>query len=310
MHPHDEPAAPWAQPPFTAAQRPQDLLDALGRRGYLADEGLATAAYLSVRMGKPLFLEGAPGTGKTELAKMLAAITGGRLIRLQCFEGIDVAQAAYEWDYARQLLHLRASETAGLVGGAVDSLETELYDQRFLLRRPLLAALDATEGPPPVLLIDEIDRADDEFEALLLEVLSDWAISIPEVGTVRATRPPLVVITSNRTRDVHDALKRRCIYHWLEHPTREREAAIIAARVPEAADEIVEQVAATVAAMRELGLYKPPGVSESIDWAVALTMMGCQSLDERNLAATLGAVVKYHEDRDRVLATLTLPIGP
>jgi len=189
-------------------------------------------------------------------------------------------------------------------------LETELYDQRFLLRRPLLAALDATEGPPPVLLIDEIDRADDEFEALLLEVLSDWAISIPEVGTVRATRPPLVVITSNRTRDVHDALKRRCIYHWLEHPTREREAAIIAARVPEAADLIVEQVAATVAAMRELGLYKPPGVSESIDWAVALTMMGCQSLDERNLAATLGAVVKYHEDRDRVLETLTLPIGP
>ncbi|HEX5366598.1 MAG TPA: MoxR family ATPase [Acidimicrobiales bacterium] len=278
------------------------VVDGLGDQGYLADEGLATAVFLALRLPRPLFLEGDAGVGKTEVAKALAAWTGGRLVRLQCYEGIDASQALFEWDHARQLLHLRAAEAAGRAAGAgVEALEDALYDERFLVRRPLLQALDTPEGgPPPVLLIDEIDRADDEFEAFLLELLSEWAVTIPELGTVRATTPPVVVLTSNRTRDVHDALKRRCLYHWVDQPSVEREVAIVRRRAPEVAGPLAGQVARAVAAIRRLGLYKPPGIAETIDWARALTVLGAEELDARAAQSTLGSVVKYHEDVQRL----------
>ena len=271
---------------------------ALAEQGYLADEGLATSVFLGLALHRPLFLEGEAGVGKTELAKVLSAWTGGSLLRLQCYEGIDVSQAVYEWDYARQLLHLRAGESTG----AGPSGEDEVYSERFLVRRPLLAAVEGGEGPPAVLLIDEVDRADDEFEAFLLEFLSDYAVTIPELGTFRAGRPPIVVITSNRTRDVHDALKRRCLYHWVEHPDFEREVAIIGRRAPTAVPQLARQVAAAVQHMRGLHLYKPPGVAESIDWASALAALGRKELDERTVELTLGAVLKYQEDHSRVRA--------
>jgi MoxR-like ATPase len=242
-------------------------------------------------------LEGEAGVGKTEVAKVLAAWTGGELLRLQCYEGIDVSQAVYEWDYARQLLHLRAAEAGGAAAG-----EDDVYSERFLVRRPLLAAIDHSAGPPPVLLIDEVDRSDDEFEAFLLEFLSEYAVTIPELGTFRAAEAPRVIITSNRTRDVHDALKRRCLYHWVEHPDFEREVAIIRLRAPEALPELARQVAAAVEALREQHLYKPPGVAESIDWAVALAALGRTRIDERTLDVTLGTVLKYQEDQARVRA--------
>jgi MoxR-like ATPase len=270
----------------------------LAAHDYLADEGLATAVFLALRLGRPLFLEGDAGVGKTEVAKALSAWTGGRLIRLQCYEGIDVAQALYEWDHARQLLHLRAAEATGRTG---DALEDELYDPRFLVRRPLLQALDgAADGRPPVLLVDEIDRADDEFEAFLLELLSDWAVTVPELGTVTATVPPVTVLTSNRTRDVHDALKRRCLYHWVDQPDLDREVAIVRLRAPEVPEVLARQVAAAVAGLRELRFYKPPGVAETIDWAQALHALGRTELDEAVVAATLGSVVKYREDQQRL----------
>jgi MoxR-like ATPase len=248
-----------------------DVAVALTDNGYLPDEGLATAVFLATSLRRPLLLEGEAGVGKTELAKVLATWTGGELIRLQCYEGIDAAQAVYDWDYGRQLLHLRAAEASGeSAGRSTDALEAELYQERFLVKRALLRAIEPREGPPPVLLVDEIDRADDEFEAYLLEVLSDWQITVPELGTFHAEQPPIVVLTSNRTRDVHDALKRRCLYHWVEHPGFEREVAIVRLRVPEIADALARQVAAAVAALRELSLYKPPGVAETIDWATAL----------------------------------------
>jgi MoxR-like ATPase len=279
----------------------EEVRRALADHGYLADEGLATAVFLALRLQRPLLLEGEAGVGKTEVAKVLARWTGGELVRLQCYEGLDVAQAVYEWDYPRQLLHLRAAEAAGMAaGGGVDALEAGLYDERFLVRRPLLRAVSAGEGPPPVLLVDEVDRADDEFEAFLLEVLADYAVTIPELGTVRATEPPLVVITSNRTRDVHDALKRRCLYHWVEHPDFEREVAIVALRAPGVGEALARQVAAVVEQVRHLGLYKPPGVAETIDWAQALAALGRRRLDEEAVAATLGAAVKYREDQDRL----------
>jgi MoxR-like ATPase len=232
---------------------------------------------------------------------VLSRWTGGELIRLQCYEGIDVAQAVYEWDYARQLLHLRTAEATGRAdGAAAEQLEDELYTERFLVRRALLRAIDHAEGPPPVLLIDEVDRADDEFEAFLLEILSDYQITVPELGTFAAATPPVVVITSNRTRDVHDALKRRCLYHWVEHPDFDREVAIVRVRAPEVADELARQVAGVVEQLRDLGLYKPPGVAETIDWAVALAALGQADLDEATVAATLGTVVKYREDQQRV----------
>ena len=271
---------------------------ALTEHNYLADEGLATAVFLAIRLHRPLLLEGEAGVGKTELAKVLSAWTGGELVRLQCYEGIDISQAVYEWDYARQLLHVRAAEAAGT---ATQAIEDELYSQQFLVRRPLLRAITAaSSGVPPVLLIDEVDRADDEFEAFLLEILSDYAVTVPELGTFRAEDPPIVVITSNRTRDVHDALKRRCLYHWVEHPDLDREVAIVRARVPEVTEKLAAQVAAAAAAMRERGLYKPPGVAETIDWALALTTLGADGLTEAVASSTLGTVVKYREDQERL----------
>ncbi len=270
---------------------------ALAEHGYLADEGLATAVFLALTLHRPLLLEGEAGVGKTEVAKVLSRWTGGELLRLQCYEGIDLAQAAYEWDYSRQLLHLRAVEATG---ADVAAAEDELYSERFLVRRPLLKAIDHREGPPPVLLIDEVDRADDEFEAFLLEILSDYAVTVPELKTFRAEVPPIAILTSNRTRDVHDALKRRCLYHWVEHPGFEREVAIIRLRAPEVVERLARQVAAAVERMRGLELFKPPGVAEVIDWAQALAALGQAELNERWVDATLGSVLKYREDQERV----------
>ena len=284
-----------------ATTSPQALADALERTGYLPDEGLATAAFLALRMHRPLFLEGDAGVGKTSLASALAEVLDAPLVRLQCYEGIDAAQALYDWDFPRQVLHLRAAE-----GRDPDELERSLYDRRFLVARPILQAI---EQAPCVLLVDEIDRADDEFEAFLLEVLADNAVTIPEIGTIRAETPPLVVLTSNRTREVHDALKRRCFYHWLAHPSYEREVAILQRRLPEVAERLARDVARVTARLREADLLKPPGVAESLVWALALHLLGARYLDADNAAATLGAVLKYHEDavraRETVLAELT-----
>src|SRR5215217_5362457 len=278
-----------------------DVSAALTDHGYLPDEGLATAVFLAIRLHRPLLLEGEAGVGKTEVAKVLSRWTGGELIRLQCYEGIDASQAVYEWDYSRQLLHLRAAEATGITAGATpDTLEDELYAERFLVRRPLLAAIDHREGPPPVLLIDEVDRADDEFEAFLLEILSDYTVTVPELGTFHASVPPLVVVTSNRTRDVHDALKRRCLYHWIAHPDFERELAILRVRAPEVPDQLAREVAAAVEGMLEL--YKPPGVAETIDWANALAALGRTTIDERAVEVTLGTILKYREDQERTRA--------
>ena len=269
----------------------------MGEHDYLADDGLATAIFLALRLHRPLLLEGDAGVGKTEVAKVLARWSGGELVRLQCYEGIDVAQAVYEWDYSRQLLHLRAAEVAGRTH---ESLEDELYSERFLVRRPLLRAIEPRTGPPPVLLVDEVDRADDEFEAFLLEILADYSVTVPELGTFHADTPPVVVITSNRTRDVHDALKRRCLYHWVEQPDFEREVAIVRLKAPGVADLLARQVAAATAAIRAMDVYKPPGVAETIDWALALATLGRTELDEASVAATLGTVLKYREDQERV----------
>lgn len=277
------------------------VAEALAAHHYLPDEGLATAVYLALKLRRPLLLEGEPGVGKTEVANVLAAWIGGALIRLQCYEGIDSAQAVYEWDYARQLLYLRAAEATGRARslGAAE-LSDELYDERFLVRRPLLQAIEPSAGPPPVLLVDEVDRADDEFEAFLLEILSDYSVTVPEVGTFAAAEPPVVVVTSNRTRDVHDALKRRCLYHWVDHPDQQRETDIIRLRVPEASENLARQVACAAAAVREIGLYKPPGVAETIDWARALALLGAETLAPDQVTATLGALLKYREDHQRV----------
>jgi MoxR-like ATPase len=280
---------------------PSDVSTALSAQGYLPDDGISTSVFLAMTLERPLLLEGEAGVGKTELAKALSAATGGELIRLQCYEGIDVAQAVYDWDYSRQLLHLRAAEATGETSSmTADALEAELYGERFMIKRALLRAIEAVDGPPPVLLIDEVDRADDEFEAYLLEILSDFQVTVPEVGVFRAERPPLVVLTSNRTRDVHDALKRRCLYHWVEHPDFEREVAIVKLRVPAVDDGLARQVAAAVEALRELNLYKPPGVAETIDWANALGRLGATQLDEELVTNTLGTVLKYREDHQRV----------
>ena len=276
---------------------------ALTANGYLTDEGLATVIFLAIKLRRPLLLEGEAGVGKTEVAKVLARWTGGELLRLQCYEGIDSSQAVYEWDYSRQLLHLRAAEVSGLAGNGespVASAENDLYSERFLVRRPLLKAIDHGEGPPPILLIDEVDRADDEFEAFLLEVLSDYSITVPELGTFTAAIPPIVILTSNRTRDVHDALKRRCLYHWVEHPGFEREVEIVRLRAPQASESLCREVAAAVEQMRSLELFKPPGVAETIDWAAALAALNRTTLDERVVEATLGSVLKYREDADRI----------
>ena len=275
---------------------PTEVADALTRVGYLPDAGVAMAAYLAMRMQRPLFLEGDPGVGKTALAQALAEITDARLVRLQCYEGIDASQALYDWDFPRQILHLRAA------GDSTDAqsrlaLEHSLYDRRFLVARPILQAL---EHSPSVLLIDEIDRADDEFEAFLLEVLADNAVTIPELGTIRAERPPIVVLTSNRTREVHDALKRRCLYHWVDHPGFEREVEIVRRHIPDVAETLARDVARAVGLLREAELLRPPGIAETIDWAQALHILGATELDAALADATLGAAVKYHEDQLRV----------
>jgi len=267
----------------------------LREQSYLADRGLSTAMFLSLSLHRPLLLEGEAGVGKTEAAKALATAAGAELIRLQCYEGIDASQALYEWDYARQLLHIRAlSERAAADDRAVE----ELFDPRFLVERPLLRALRA--GPGAVLLIDEIDRADDEFEAFLLEVLSDFQVTVPEIGTIRAESPPAVVVTSNRTRELHDALKRRCLYHWIDYPSLAREVEIVRVRAPEVLPELAAQVAEAVTGLRGLDLAKRPGVAETIDWANALSLLGATSLQADLAEDTMGAVIKDHDDQELV----------
>ncbi len=286
---------------INAVDSAKSVAKALRAHRYLPDDGLATAIFLALRLHRPLLLEGEPGVGKTEVARVLADWIGGPFIRLQCYEGIDVSQAVYEWDYARQLLHLRTAEATGRADGvSTDELEDELYHERFLVRRPLLQAIAHGDGPPPVLLVDEVDRADDEFEAFLLEILADYSVTVPEIGTFSALEPPVVVVTSNRTRDVHDALKRRCLYHWVEHPDQAREVGIITMRAPEVSARLAAQVAAATASIRDMGLYKPPGVAETIDWARALTLLDDEDLVEAHVIDTLGTLLKYREDQQRV----------
>ncbi|XKF14219.1 MoxR family ATPase [Knoellia locipacati] len=289
-----------------ASASTDELRTALEGTGYLVDDELATITWLATRLSRPLLLEGEPGTGKTALAEALALAAGVPLIRLQCHEGIDASQALYDWDFPRQILHLRAVEAVDGASSLAD-VEAGLFEERFLVARPILRAL---REAPAVLLVDEIDRADDEFEAFLLEVLSTWQVSIPELGTVRADTPPLVVLTSNRTREVHDALKRRCLYHWLEHPSLERELAIVRSRAPEVPEALADQVVRAVHAVREdTELLKPPGVAETLDWARALHELGVRDLDTASAAASLGVAVKYREDADRVCASLDRILG-
>ncbi|MDN5696610.1 MAG: MoxR family ATPase [Rubrobacter sp.] len=296
-----------ALPP--GVSRPRDLQNTLREDGYLSGEGLSTAIFLALKLGRPLFLEGEAGVGKTEVAKTLSRLLDTPLIRLQCYEGIDASQAVYDWDYARQLLHIRTAEAFGEEEDR-GRVEDELYTREFLVGRPLLQALEHHGQNPPVLLIDEIDRADDEFEAFLLEVLSEFAITIPELGTIAADRPPIAIITSNRTREVHDALKRRCLYFYIDHPTLEREIEIVRLRVPGAEERLARQVAEAVQSLRGMGLYKSPGVAEALDWTESLVALGAKELDEGLIEATLGSVVKYREDQQRTLgASLSALVG-
>jgi MoxR-like ATPase len=288
--------------PRTTFPAATDLARALGETGYLADDALATVAWLSLRLGRPLLMEGEPGTGKTALAEALAESMDLPLIRLQCYEGIDASQALYDWDFPRQILHVRALEAVEGAADDVRELEADLFDERFLLARPVLRAL---REAPVVLLVDEVDRADDEFEAFLLEVLSTWQVTIPELGPISAATPPVVVLTSNRTRELHDALKRRCLYHWLEHPGIEREIQIVATRAPEVPAALAEQVVRAVHVIRsDRAMLKPPGVAETLDWARALHELGTRDLDTETAAATLGVAVKYREDAERVKKAL------
>jgi MoxR-like ATPase len=271
-----------------------DVVALLANQQYLADTSLATTLFLALRLGKPVLLEGEAGVGKTEVAKALAAALGRRLIRLQCYEGLDTATAVYEWDFARQMLEIRLAEAAG------GRLEGSLYAERFLLRRPLLEALQPDPAGAPVLLIDELDRTDEPFEAFLLELLGDFQVTIPELGTIRAAERPITILTSNRTREIHDAIKRRCLYHWIDYPTAERELAILAARAPEVPVRLAAQIVAFVQSLRATDLFKLPGVAETLDWGQALVALGAVELDPATVDATLGVLLKYQDDLARI----------
>jgi MoxR-like ATPase len=273
--------------------RPEKLAEALRAAYYLADDGFATAGYLALALGKPLLLEGAPGVGKTEAAKAISGVLGRRLIRLQCYEGVDAAAALYEWNYPRQMLEIRLLEARGQ---AEHASAHDIFGSDFLIRRPLLQALESDDGVAPVLLIDEIDRADEEFEAYLLEILSDFQVTVPEIGTIRAETPPRVILTSNRTREVHDALKRRCLYHWIDYPTAQKEYEIVLAKVPEAPERLAREVVGFVHRLREADLTKVPGIAETLDWAAALLSLGARELAPELVDETLGVVLKYEED--------------
>jgi len=270
----------------------------LRKGGYVADRALATSLFLALKLQRPLFLEGEAGVGKTEIAKVVAATLGRDLVRLQCYEGLDIASAVYEWNYPRQMMAIRLAEAAGR--GQDQMIGRDIYSADFLIKRPLLAALEPHSKGAPVLLIDEIDRTDEPFEAFLLEVLSDYQVSIPEMGTVRAATPPIVILTSNRTREIHDALKRRCLYHWLDYPSAERERAILATRFPSAGGRLTTQVVAFVQSLRGLELFKPPGIAESLDWAQALAVLDAAEIDPAVVEATLGVLLKYQDDIVRV----------
>ncbi|HLB78782.1 MAG TPA: MoxR family ATPase [Candidatus Dormibacteraeota bacterium] len=275
----------------------EELEESLRSHRYVAGRSLATTLFLATKLDKPLLLEGEAGVGKTEVGKVLAEILGARLIRLQCYEGIDVNNAVYEWSYARQMLQIRMLETAGADAAA---MEREIFSPKFLVKRPLLQALETDGGRPPVLLIDEIDRSDDEFEAFLLELLSDYQISIPELGTITAQHPPAVVITSNRTREIHDALKRRCLYFWIDYPSVETEYQVVLARIPDVPPVLARQVSQFIAGVRQLDLYKLPGIAETLDWTRSLMALGQSELTDTAVQATLGSVVKYQEDLHRL----------
>ena len=270
-----------------------DLESALRAHNYIAERGLATAIFLALKLRRPLFLEGEAGVGKTEIAKVLAQALGTELIRLQCYEGLDVNHAVYDWNYTRQIMHIRLMEAKG---EQIADEEAELFGPKFLLKRPLLQAIEDSREKPPVLLIDELDRSDEEFEAFLLEVLSDFQITIPEIGTIKASEPPIVVITSNRTREIHDALKRRCIYQWIDYPSFEKELAIVRAKVPDAPAQLAKQVTQFVQELRRAELYKLPGVAETLDWITALVALDQTALDERIVDETLGVILKYQDD--------------
>src|SRR6187399_3611551 len=273
-------------------------IDLLAKADYMADRSLATVLYLALKMGRPLFVEGEAGVGKTEIAKVLATTLGRRLIRLQCYEGLDVSAAVYEWNYGAQMIAIRLAEAEG--EGDKARLEHDVFSERFLIKRPLLQALEPDPAGAPVLLIDELDRADEAFEAFLLEVLADFQVTVPELGTVKAPHPPIVVVTSNRTREVHDALKRRCLYHWVGYPTAERELAIVRAKVPGVSKALSEQVVHFVQALREQDLFKSPGVAESLDWATALAELDAVALDPATVSDTLGVLLKYQDDIARI----------
>jgi len=277
----------------------------LADRRYIADRSLATALYLSLKLGRPLFLEGEPGTGKTEIARVLAAALGRRLIRLQCYEGLDASTAVYEWNYPRQMMEIRLAEAAG---ASKQTLDEEIFSERFLIRRPLLEALSPDPAGPPVLLIDELDRADEPFEAYLLEVLGDWQVTIPELGTVKAPAPPLAIVTSNRTREVHDALKRRCFYAWVDFPTAERELAIVRAKCPGVGEALSAQVVAFVQKLRGEELFKLPGVAETLDWTNALVALDRIALDPGTIDDTLGALLKYQDDIAKIRGTTAMKL--
>ena len=273
-------------------------LELLAKADYIADRSLATVLYLALRMGRPLFLEGEAGVGKTEIAKVLSQALGRRLIRLQCYEGLDVSSAVYEWNYGAQMIAIRLAEAEG--EGDRARIEHDVFSERFLIKRPLLQALDSDPAGPPVLLIDEIDRTDEAFEAFLLEVLADFQITVPELGTVKAAQPPIVLVTSNRTREVHDALKRRCLYHWVGYPNAERELKILRTKVPGISKKLSEQVVAFVQSLRKEDLFKSPGVAETLDWAGALTELDVVALDPATVSDTLGALLKYQDDIARL----------